>query len=83
MIKNCSNIQLDLTLNNGELSTNFSNNQGGSPHPPDTPKVIDYNDLINKPRINGITLVNNQIANDLELVDLKDEMSLSDINGLF
>ena len=83
MIKNCSNINLDLTLNNGELSTNFSNNQGGSPQPPDVPKVIDYNDLINKPRINNKVLVNNQMANELELVDLNDEMSLSDINGLF
>lgn len=83
MIKNCSNINLDITLNNGELSTNFSNNQGGSPQPPDTPQVIDYNDLINKPKVNGITLIDNKLANDLELVDLKDEMSLSDINGLF
>lgn len=83
MIKNCSNINLDITLNNGELSTNFSNNQGGSPHPPDTPKVIDYNDLINKPKINNKVLVNNQMSNELELVDLNDEMSLSDINGLF
>ena len=29
----------------------------------------DYNDLVNKPTINGNTIVGNQITNDLDLAD--------------
>ena len=50
---------------NGNMSTAFiiTNNDGG-----DTPSATSYNDLTNKPSINGITLIGNKTSGDFGLV---------------
>lgn len=53
---------------NGNMSTAFiiTNDDGG-----DTPSATSYNDLTNKPSINGITLIGNKTSNDFGLVSDK------------
>lgn len=84
MTKNYSNININLTLNNNELSTTFSNeNSQPQNKEEEKPKVLDYNELVNKPKINNVTLIDNKTSDDLNVLDQDDEVPVTEILALF
>lgn len=40
----------------------------------------DYNEVLNKPQINGVELIGNKSSEDLDLLDNREELSIQDIN---
>lgn len=83
MTKNYSNININLTLNNNELSTTFSSEQTHTQKEEEKPKVLDYNELVNKPKINNVTLIDNKTSDDLNVLDQDDEVPVTEILALF
>lgn len=84
MTKNYSNININLTLNNNELSTTFSGENIQKPNKEEEkPKVLDYNELINKPKINSVTLIDNKTSDELNVLDQDDEVPVTEILALF
>lgn len=84
MTKNYSNININLTLNNNELSTTFSGeNIQNSNKEEEKPKVLDYNELINKPKINNVTLIDNKTSDELNVLDQDEEVPVTEILALF
>lgn len=83
MTEKYSNININLTLNNNELSTTFYNDQTHTQKEEEKPKVLDYNELVNKPKINNVTLIDNKTSDDLNVLDQDDEVPVTEILALF
>lgn len=84
MTEKYSNININLTLNNNELSTTFYNDQAHTQKEEEgKPKVLDYNELVNKPKINNVTLIDNKTSDDLNVLDQDDEVPVTEILALF
>lgn len=56
-----SSIDTDIQTSDGEIDTDIELSAGGT---------NDYNDLINKPQINGVELVGNKTPEDLDILPL-------------
>ena len=83
MTEKYSNININLTLNNNELSTTFYSDKTHTQKEEDKPKVLDYNELINKPKINSVTLIDNKTSDELNVLDQDDEVPVTEILALF
>lgn len=83
MTEKYSNININLTLNNNELSTTFYSDQTHTQIEEEKPKVLDYNELVNKPKINNVTLIDNKTSDDLNVLDQDDEVPVTEILALF
>lgn len=83
MTEKYSNININLTLNNNELSTTFYNDHAHTQKEEEKPKVLDYNELVNKPKINNVTLIDNKTSDDLNVLDQDDEVPVTEILALF
>lgn len=60
-IDNESSIDTDIQTSDGEIDTDIEISTGGT---------NDYNDLINKPQINGVELTGNKTPEDLGILPL-------------
>ena len=56
-----SSIDTDIQTSDGEIDTDIEISTGGT---------NDYNELINKPQINGVELVGNKTPEDLDILPL-------------